>query len=418
MRTVRGILGKEGPTVMNSAAGSRRIAAPAAPGLPTIDDDREAIGGIRRLAKLQLLGLILTAGVFPGTVAADESPKPHLWGERRLPQETVDIKTLRDQCSTGQIAKVPKTFFGDAHDPDLADLVVYISGDTVKRQTTVGLVKDHRPYPKLWGERFLWVLVFVEGTTIKPKSHGEVWKPKEVALTEKPKAGKWHPESRVREGVLERTTPNLKMRFEPLDARRSLAQTTAFNLLGTLLGKFESKPVAEALSDSERQSTLVQLEKADTSKALFYAIEKFPLTENTKNRVRIMLDDNFRTYATFGNYSPARFGASVGVAGSLPAKKLATRADFEMAAYALFHYWIPWRPEAPRIRGYSRPFSLGVFGGVRVGDRPFGNLVVGGSMGNLGGGPVGAFAGWQFTSPDSARKRWSTRVAVGLTYAL
>jgi hypothetical protein len=325
---------------------------------------------------------------------------------------------LRRLLRGDSLAAVPRSFFA-AYDPSLADLIFYFpGGDTA---ASIALVENGKERSRLHGERYIWVLAFLE----KPKS-ASVITTSRAAPQRHPNQGVLHPEWNSHPGqtlfprdtvwIGQVTKPSHKeqppdLRIERLDYERGLAEMITADVLSGLLGPKgiqRTGHLADSLQEFEWKAVGPEVD------GLCYQMVKLPLSENTINRIRVRPDTTRSAYATFANYSGSPLGVSIGVAATVLSTKRMHWSVVDAHPFAFFHIYLmrPRLPSEKRTHEF-RPRSVGLALGAQLKELYsgyFGGL----SLGHLIGG-AGLVMGGSIHKVGTA---WRGGYGLGINYAL
>lgn len=349
-------------------------------------------------------------------VAEARPPKtgltPTLTSTRRVELTDAQLSGLLANLDAGRLHEVPAAWFGNSYDPTLPDLIFYVPG---RNQPIVQLVQDGETKQRLFGARYIWVIVFVAGEALRPPAEPA---PLQSVRHRHASAAvvvdsTWGSSSKKAE-------QKAVLRFEPLDYRLGLGDITVLKGLALLSKVPLAEP--EGLKD---ESADIKLEKIGTrdGRDLFYAPYKFQLRENSVNRVRLSLGDTLRTYTTFGNYSRSRTGLSFALVAGWPGRSSAKPRNVDLQPYLPIHWYFN-RPERPRLpdQGHLAPrqrtVAHSLFVAPTVSDHPFDGFMVGYSAAYWLG-RVGVVAGPEFRKGDrTGTTLWRTRWSIGLNVGL
>ena len=371
--------------------------------------------------RIRVLLLSCLLGVLsPQRGAAKSDSQPVLSWTRFLPDTAVTGRLFR-AFDTGSLTDVPRIWFGASHNPRLPDLIFYFPRGT-RAPARVQLVQDGRSKQRLFGEHYLWIVVFLAKDTLArvPEDSLE----SEAKDTRRRRASSEPSVSVDTTFALKSVSsaPKLSILIEPIDYRLGLGDLTVVQGLAALLGKF---PVAEQ-EDLKDDSAEVEMKRIGTSgdRDLFYANYKVGIRENTVERVRVALGENTRVYGTVANYSHSRTGLSVGLVAGWPARDPLKWQDIDLQPYLPIHWYFN-RPEHPRLPAQEqlvhrqRRTSHSLFFAPAISDKPLESLMVGYSANNLLG-RVGVLIGPEFRKADRAdsTRFWKTRWSAGFNVSL
>jgi len=370
-------------------------------------------------------------------------------GAYSLKRETKQTqKLLRLLKNPETINKVPEHFFGkDAvYDRVLADLVIFIdkSGSQITnnqncpikdRAVNIALLKKGKHIEKLFGEKFVYAMVFIAENVDDPNSVAKPILDKETLETEVDKLlasdsknysrelSKDINRSSEKDAIVKdrksshkddatsyketsnEITANIKQR-EPISVSNSSLDSTPGS------GEFIFYSVIRSVADIFTGS---QLEKPDKPEKaadiinvplkmyevgtagnirLFFGFRKIPLSENTINRITITeeIENTKNLYlATFGNYSNSLITSSIGLIGTMRRnldKEKDSPLPVDVFIFANIYLKRPQLP-APRyqshfFRSYLNKLSLSLVAGTKLSNTSlFDDLFFGISLGHI-----------------------------------
>lgn len=329
-------------------------------------------------------------------------------GAARVKFESGKIDALLDSLSRGQLEHLPQAFYGEVYDDELPDLVIIVDrrGKTASEETPVriDLLKGDKRRDELFGERFIYVLVFVaeDSSTIDSVSKSS-------------------------------NKPVIKM--SSLDRRVGSGEFALFTAVKMIVGAVLGRTVGErmmARCPPDTQAVLHMIpigEKTDASARLYHGRTKLPLAENTINRIRLEeVDSKIEPQATFGNYSSSWVTSSIGLMGTFLSGETARQDSVNKTSvepFILGHLYI-MRPQRPKPRlnrskiEFWRQISFSLVTGTRLSEDLFDDIFVGVSVGHVIS-TLSIVGGYNFRT-----SRWSKAVreereghyAVGITFIL
>jgi hypothetical protein len=272
---------------------------------------------------------------------------------------------------------VQKCYFNDIYDPELPDLICYIKKDSAK----IGLVKGNKIVTELFGERFIWVMIFSEYELNSGKNS------KDSATVD---------------------LNVLAYEHEP-------SESIILSILKTISSFiFSSNVGIELQKQAFKDSTInINLSKNQyNGDSLYTWMGKIKIGLNTKNRIVIRPPDSHEEknflfiYHNFGNFEKSFFGVSLGV-GSTIAKELTDSNRVNLFVYG--HYYL-YRSTLPVD---NKSLSL-VLGTNFITGTFLHNIILGLRCGIFNPGGIIAGVNWVLL-PDNVRR---IRLFFGLDYRL
>lgn len=362
-------------------------------------------------------------------------------------------KLLNMLKSDKNIVYVPKYFFGKVYHDELPDLVFFIDRSqnadrgTKKSETeenyqiNITLVKKNKKRFHLFGEPFIYVMVFVAESESDKQS---VTKPicKYTPL-ERMTKGKIVKEKTIKTDIETKEaikkSPPLKVKLSSLEWRPasggfflySIAKGIASAVGGLIT---ESKEPAEKPGEKPLPLEMHEVGRHNGTR-LTYCIVKFRLAENSINRITIEgfsdiegSSDIF-PLATFGNYSSSRITSSIGMMWTHLDSRTATKEDIsqnQVDPFVFAHFYLK-RPQLPPLELPGEPVSVffkkvsvSLVFGTKLEEDILNNIFIGACFGNFLFENFGIVIGKNLRLPkpnnsDDGKKRkgyW----AVGFTY--
>lgn len=246
----------------------------------------------------------------------------------------------------------------------------------------IALVQKNKNKNQLFGERFIYVMVFVaesksdEQSVLKPKYE---YMPVEKKITkEKIKEKMIKTGEDIKETII-KSFP-LSVRHSSLAWRSGSGEFALFSVARGIAKAFvgaaaESKEV-EDRTLKETLSLKMREVSYHNGTRLTFGMAKIPLTENSINRIHIdgLSDSNINPLATFGNYSKSWITSSICVMGS----EEESQAHIDM--FLLGHYYVK-RPRLPppqlpytngaSTKNFFQKISISFVFGVKISDDIF-----------------------------------------------
>jgi len=348
-----------------------------------------------------------------------------------------------------------KCFFGEGvlYDRDLADLLVFIDKTerhelsdpclSIYDSSKIALLKRGIKRTDLFGEKFLYLMVFVAEKATDPYSVG-----KNISESAKPEIA----EEQI-EKITERSP--LSVWQSSLDYKVGSGEFFLISMVKTILKVI---PGGASIDSSKQTEQLIEIKNQPLKMAcigctkdkdnkdednifLYYGYMRLVLVENTINRFTVnetlsdkKSSDNKIYYhlATFGNYSSSIIGSSMGFTGTYMKSKQREQLDdarFPINAFFFGHLYIkrprlptPHHPNSTFPRQIVRRFSLSLACGTALKTDLLDDLFVGIGVGHLFGA-LGIVAGYNFrteakTIGDITEKKRKPHFCVGINFAL
>jgi hypothetical protein len=359
--------------------------------------------------------------------------------------------TKLEECRVGKllgllsckekIVYAPKYYYDKVYDDELPDLIVFIN--KVQKNPNIGseknskarepfiniaLVQKGKKWANLFGERFIYVTVFVAESQ---SDYPSVLDP----------IGKYVPvEREVRERTLKeevitkeiyKETPRLSVWFSSLKKRRSSGDFALLSIAEGIAGAFvKSQKEAKEGEEPEKADIPLNMKEVGCHKniRLTYGMAKIAIAENSINRVQIGGLSDVRPIATFGNYSGSFFTSSISLMltplDSETAKK-ENKSQNLVEPFIHCHIYLK-RPKLPTPRSQANQkdvkttptiletISVSLVVGTELSKDVFDDIFIGGSIGHFLG-PLGIVFGRNFRLESDSPKR-KGHWAIGLTY--
>jgi hypothetical protein len=250
-------------------------------------------------------------------------------------------------------------YFGRTYLPELPDIVVYVGGSTkIKQQLIVNNKSMEGKWPRLSGEKYIYVLVFVTGTELANK---DAVAPSDCSCPREDRK----PPGRDAPTPVKDVRSVVTVHRSSLDYRPDPFIRRAVGVFGDIITKVKMTEPAASLADTITIETLCDLGSERGGKThLFLAFAKMRIAENTWTRISVCGDrvkevGGARSVITnFSNApaSPYEIGVAAGAAW-----KVAKKATTETARVSVYLYgtrYIYNRPTFPR-RGVSVGLTFG-----------------------------------------------------------
>ncbi|HWR82790.1 MAG TPA: hypothetical protein VN285_05780 [Candidatus Deferrimicrobium sp.] len=345
------------------------------------------------------------------TSAADLS----LVGQYKTQLDSDGIGSLLRSLDCDRLDAVPKLLFNTTYDKKLANVIIFL--DLRKNTSKIVLLQNGKAAAHLRGERFVYALVLIAQSDTRP------WPASSDFV------GVIQP---VGDSVYKRQRSQLPVvKLSPLDRRIGAGEATLRMVLKFVSGaaslSAESGTGVKDAVETLDLHSLGKTAKSNGSTELFFGMAKFPLAENTINRIRLQWAGTIVPQATFGNYSDSWLAGSIGL--------LYTRVDSAVAAgdkvprtliqpFLFGHLYLK-RPQIPAPRGLGfvdrewRKLGVSVVGGTRVSADYFDDLFAGMALGPMiGSGNIVVGFNFRRTSAGSSAGRRDGRVAAGISFTL
>ncbi len=385
-----------------------------------------------------------------------------------LPQEisgsyTVDrnetqVKHLLDLLNTGKMQEAIKCFYGEGviYDKDLADLLVFVdktkrsekpiaSDQCLQKDTSVkfAILKSGKYRTDLFGEKFLYLMVFIAEKTTDPYSVGKNILKKELSrtVTTTPPDS---PNPTITDIATEKSTETspLTIRQSSLDYKLGSGEFFLISMITAVLkslggASLDSSKKTENLEEMKEEPLKMEYVGCTEDKtALYFGYMRLKLVENTINRFTVVeTRSDKKTYhhlATFGNYCSSIFGSSMGFTGTfVGAKQREELSDkrFPINAFLFGHFYIkrprlpaPHYQDSPFLGHLSKKYSLSFVLGTAIKQDPLDDLFVGFGVGHLYE-TLGLVVGWNYrtvpkTSGDKTEKERKPHFCIGVSFTL
>ena len=385
------------------------------------------------------LVLILCFIFLISATAASQTIKG-IWGKL----DDTDVKKLLDMLkSEKDIVYAPEYFFKEVYNDQLPNLMFFIDkrqnadAGTKKSETeknhkvNITLVKNNKERLQLFGERVIWVMVFVAESVSDKKSVIEPiskWMPIERKITEK-RVNECRIKTDIETKEAIKMSPPLKVRLDSLEWRAPSGEFALFSIVKGVASAFggkmpESKEPAK--EPAEPKPLEMQSVGCHNGTRLSLGMVKFPLGENSINRISIAGFPEIEPTATFGNYSSSHFTSSIGMMWTRLHSITETGEEVsqnQVNPFMFAHIYLK-RPQLPPPRFTGKPgrvflnkVSVSFVIGTKLDDF-LGDIFIGASFGNFLFENIGIVIGKNFRlakSPDDGKKgkdHW----ALGFTF--
>lgn len=316
-------------------------------------------------------------------------------------QDSLKLCAMLYNLRHQNLTDIPKLFFDKTHDDELPDMIMFIEDPPTKTASAnvkIELIKGNKKREQLYGEQYLYVLVF--------------WAKNENSQH-------FFTESCVTGSLSALEQKQSSGEFALISALRLIAEACS--------GKnFESKKESELKNEINKKAKIIELGKYDKT-TLYYMFFKFPLHENTINRVHVWGNNSNNTcQAIFGNYSPSWVTSSVGFLASYACCKSEkeTNVLYPVVDPYLFGHLYFKRPQVPRPRlnntfkEWKRQISLSAVVGTKLSDKLLEDFFMGASLGHvLNKFSIVTGVSFHTISVNDEKER-KTRISCGLTYML
>jgi len=327
--------------------------------------------------------IILICFVYNSSLIYSQNGKDQTYPNGYVPAlDSISIKQLKDSMSAPNPDwnNILKSHFKNIYDPALPDLICYIKEDTA----IIALVQGGEIKKELFGERFIWILIFSDYDLSGIRTYGTV---DLNVLAHQPEPSEY--------------------------TIHGLLKTISSFIFGSSI---ETGIRAQAFEDS---TINIKLTKHSDKKITIYTfMTKLEIGLNTKNRIVIRPPTKsakkrfqFINY-NFGNFEKSRFGVSLGFGvstgiGSILDDKLTDADRISLYVFGNYHFC---RPRLPVDR---KSFSV-TLGTNFITGKFLQNIILGIRSGWLN--PVGIIFGvnWISVSDDSRK----LHIFLGLDYRL
>ena len=331
-----------------------------------------------------------------------------------------DVKELLDKLRSQRPEDAIRSLFGESnlYDKELADLLVFI--DRVDgTPTRIALLKGGKRKKELWGEKYVYVMVFVAEKEGQEHSASKKVEEEETSqrVTDKSETEKPFKRTYQSTTVVKKRAP-LSVHQSSLDYRLSSGEfflSAMVKLAVAAISKQSWEKSDEAKKGEDIPDKPLKLQKVGKhgDVNLFFDYVKIPIYENTINRITVQEDYGddsvYRHVATFGNYSASRVTTSVGAVGTIVPATATVPSARPIEPFAFAHVYIK-RPSLPvphyqnqPLREYWDRVSLSLVLGTRLvfDSALFKDIFVGGGIGHFLG-PIAFVAGVNFRTPRDA----------------
>jgi hypothetical protein len=376
-----------------------------------------------KIGKSPLIAVLCFVFLVPSN-ATPQTIKGYYKYNRNRTQVKKFLDMLRDKKN---IASVPKCFFCEVYDDELPDLVVFIDkeqiittkktniSDTKKSSPiNIALVKKGEVKEELFGERFIYVLVFIAENEFDKQSVLEpiskyVPLERKIKKIVKEKTSQTYTE--IKESFKESYPISVSHAF--LNRRPNSGEFALFSIAKGIAQAFTGLVTQSKEQEEKPEGKPVPLEMHEVGCHYFtrltFGMAKIPLDENTINRITINGFPNTEPVATFGNYSKSYITSSVGVMTTLISSKTAKSewtSPTQIDPFLLVHFYLK-RPQlpSPRFPGdlpsvWDKRFSVSFVFGTKLSDKllDFKDIFIGAGVGHLFGNNLGFVIGFNWRS--------------------
>jgi len=331
-----------------------------------------------------------------------------------------DVKEVLDKLRSERPEDAIKSLFGESnlYDRQLADLFVFI--DRVDNTPTrIALLKGGKRRKELWGEKYVYVMVFVAEKEGQKHSASKKVEEEETSqrVTDKSETEKPFKRTYQSTTVVKKRAPlsvhQSSLDYKPGSGEFFLSAMVRFAVAAISKQSLEKSDEAKKGEDIPDKPLKLQMVGKHGDTNLYFDYVKIPIYENTINRVTVQEDYGddrvYRHVATFGNYSASRITTSVGAVGTLVPATATVPSARPIEAFAFAHVYIK-RPSLPAphyqnqlLKGYWDRVSLSLVLGTRLAfdSALFKDIFVGGGMGHFLG-PIAFVVGVNFRTPRDA----------------
>lgn len=264
---------------------------------------------------------------------------------------------LKDTTSEWGL-KALRYYYGSTYLSELPDLVIYVSrGDKVKQQLIVDDRVVKGKWPRLCGEKYIYVHVFM----VDMLAAADTAKAAVCCSCPRPVGA----EAKAREKKADIMKLLIQVHRSSLDYRPDPVIRRALGAFESVLANVKPGEIAVGLRDSDSATTLCDLGTGrDKSWHLFLGYCKMPIAENSWTRITICgnrLESLGHARSVITNFSntsssPYAFGLALAAAWKEPRKATALSARWSLYVYGTVYICNP--PALP-MRGVSLGASLG-----------------------------------------------------------
>jgi hypothetical protein len=309
----------------------------------------------KRMGLLAIILLVLAAMPLWG-----ESPEKGMGLIHALDSSRVEmLRGYLDDPGPDWGIKVLSYYFGRTYLPELPDIVIYAGGSTkIRQQLIVNGKSVEGKWPRLSGEKYIYVLVFLAGAELAKK---DALAPSDCSC---PKADRKPPAKDAPEPVKDARSVVTVYRSS-LDYRPDPFIRRAVGAFGDIIAKVKMTDPVASLADTFAVEALCDLGAERGGKThLFLAFAKLRIAENSWTRISVCGDrvkelGGARSVITnFSNApaSPYEIGLAAGASWIVPRKATTETARVSMYLYGTRYIYN--RPTFPR-RGVSVGLSFG-----------------------------------------------------------
>ncbi len=331
-------------------------------------------------------------------------------GSYHVDRNKDQVAKLLELLQADRMQDVQKYFYGEdvIYDRDLADLFVFIDKTKGSKDPSIeclspepsvkfALIKREKCRKDLFGEKFVYIIVFVAEKGNDPHSVGELIPTNKRTITTVIS----DPSKKVTTEIDESTISPLSITQSSLDFSLGTGEFFLVSAIKAVAGasigaQTKDEEIKEMLHEPLTMTRVGcvkdkcdKFAKEEDNTFLYFGYKRVALVENTVNRFTInetLVDKKgsvkkiYNHQATFGNYSSSFFGSSVGFTGTfISDKQRAELSDkrFPVNAFLFGHVYIK-RPRLPT------PHYLGSNAPGRIAKRCSLSLAVGTALkGNL-----------------------------------
>jgi hypothetical protein len=347
-------------------------------------------------------------------------------------------------------------FFGKdvIYDKYLADLLVFVDTTQPAGKPTpdkpclqsdnsvqFSLFKGHKKRTDLFGEKFLYLMVFIADKASDPDRSGTTPPEKEPSRTIKVAV----PENSEKPATITEEKCEKATQKSGISIRQSSLDYTVgsgeFFLVSMIKSILKAIPGGTSVDTSSKTEAIKEVQDAplkmdlvgcteDKYTRLYFGYMRLSLVENTINRYTVVeaRSENEKYYhlATLGNYCSSYFGSSIGFTGTfMTASQRLELSDKRLPINAFFfgHLYLkrPRLPSPHSLNGTTvsrlvRRFSFSLVCGTALKVNLLDDLFVGVGIGHLYS-TLGLVIGCNFrTEPNKLQRK--PHLCLGLTFAL
>lgn len=368
-------------------------------------------------------------------------------GEFKVERDDADIllNKLRNDQSLDEI---PEYFYGNAYNKWLADLVIFVDKDRLKNgledavsdHARAALVYNAKKRKDLFGQVYLFCLVFVAtdsqvaaGLNKTDTSYTTTERKVQRSAKDKSKTGTAEISSDTIWTQKEKLKHPVNVSLSPLEYKMGSGEFILYRLTQGIATKFLGISTDEEEKKKAAADTTISLKlehvgySQKDSIHLYYSYVKFPLRENTINRMGLTGPRKSLIYNTFGNYSDSRVSPGLGVLvtwfeGEPNFADSLDKTIYDPFVFAQMHIKRPCKPARhsnDKIERYLSRISLDLVIGTRIDKitEIFDDNFVGLGLGHLVGS-IGIVTGYNFRLLKDGKTKRKGYFAVGLNMAL